>query len=450
MLMQHHLQRSHTVVRKRWLNFLVARFFNVSCSPVPANRLLMPNKFSLKRFVRSCSRRNRESGPSAPARSNELRDMTSDPAARPLSKHSQDHFTYSWPIRSFNELVNFYPNGGFVLSERFWSPRPPYNNDSTTKNKDYPYLWRIKLYPNGVNDAAKNHISLYLVAIQTPYEKQNNITFRDKMFRLEVFRLNPDPSSSSSSATPILIRNETFTMKFEFEGLDDFGRHRFCSFDNLFPGGDSSTDVDLLIRVKIFNNATPTVEEPVELIESEFPSFKQHLDDGRFSDIEFTFDCGSRIKAHRIILATRSSYFEKLLGDKWREGQMKTIPIKHMEYTTFRSILYYLYTGKLDEGLEFDVLKDVYSKADMLNLEKLEEIVADRIADMVDLDNWDEILMLAWEVGDTHLKEAALNYAVSKWTEIRDGENMKRVMGCGNMDWVEELMSAVFRNKFYS
>ncbi|CAG8500586.1 6558_t:CDS:2, partial [Ambispora leptoticha] len=344
-----------------------------------------------KRFVRSCSRRNRESGPLIPARSNELRDMTSDVTARQPSKHGQDPFTYSWPIRSFNEL----------------------------------------LYPNGVNDAAKTHISLYLVAIPTPYEKQNNITFRDKMFRLEVFRLNPDPSSSSSAATPILIRNETFTMKFEFDGLDDFGRHRFCSFDNLFPGGDSSTDVDLLIRVKIFNNATPAPEEPIVPIESEFPSFKQHLDDGRFSDVEFTFDCGLRIKAHRIILATRSSYFEKLLGDKWREGQMKTIPIKHMEYNTFRSILYYLYTGKLEDGLEFDVLKDVYSKADMLNLEKLEEIVADRIADMVDLDNWDEILMLAWEVGDTHLKEAALNYAVSKWTDIREGDNMKRVMGCG-------------------
>ncbi|CAG8443840.1 10282_t:CDS:2 [Ambispora gerdemannii] len=340
--------------------------------------------------------------------------MTSDVTARQPSKHGQDPFTYSWPIRSFNELVNFYPNGGFVLSERFWSPRPPlnsesnsHNNTSSTKNKDCPYLWRIKLYPNGVNDAAKTHISLYLVAIPTPFEKQNNITFRDKMFRLE-----------------------TFTMKFEFDGLDDFGRHRFCSFDNLFPGGDSSTDVDLLIRVKIFNNATPAPEEPVVPIESEFPSFKQHLDDGRFSDVEFTFDCGLRIKAHRIILATRSSYFEKLLGDKWREGQMKTIPIKHMEYNTFRSILYYLYTGKLEDGLEFGVLKDVYSKADMLNLEKLEEIVADRIADMVDLDNWDEILMLSWEVGDAHLKEAALNYAVSKWTEIREGDNMKRVMGC--------------------
>lgn len=114
---------------------------------------------------------------------------------------------------------------------------------------------------------------------------------------------------------------------------------------------------------------------------------------------------------------------------------MKTIPIKHMEYTTFRSILYYLYTGKLEDGLEFDVLKDVYSKADMLNLEKFEEMVADRIADMVDLDNWDEILILAWEVRDSRLKEAALNYAVTKWNDIRDGENMKRVMNCGILNF---------------
>ncbi|RIA96065.1 hypothetical protein C1645_426735 [Glomus cerebriforme] len=378
----------------------------------------MPNKFSLKRFIRSRSRLNRESG-SVLVRSNEIRDMTTDQATRQPSKHAQDHFTYSWTIRSFNELVTFYPNAGFVLSDRFWSPRPPLTTDfSPTKNKqaDHPYLWRIKLYPNGVNEAAK-----------------------------EVFRLTSDPNSTPfSSSTPTLIRNETFTMKFEFDGLDDFGRHRFCSFENLFPNSDTSAEIDLLVKVHVFNTTATddSTDESVEQIESEFPSFKQHLDDGKFSDIEFTFDCGSVIKAHRIILATRSSYFEKLLGDKWKEGQMKTIPIKHMEYTTFRSILYYLYTGELEVRLEFDVLKDVYSKADMLNLERFGEMVADRIADMVNSDNWDEILMLAWEVDDSRLKEAALDYAVTKWDEIRDSENMKRVMACGNMDWIEELMKA--------
>ncbi|CAG8802307.1 23915_t:CDS:1, partial [Gigaspora rosea] len=284
-------------------------------------------------------------------------------------------------------------------------------------------------------------------AIQTPYEKQSNITCREKTFKLEVFRLSSDPTTPSSSTISHLIREETFTMKFEFDGLDDFGRHRFCSFENLFPNSDTTAEIDLLVRVQIFNSSSSagSTDEPVEHVD-DFPSFKQHLDDGKFSDVEFTFDCGSNIKAHRVILATRSSYFEKLLGDKWKEGQMKTIPIKHMEYTTFRSILYYLYTGKLEEGLQFNVLKDVYSKADMLNLEKFGEMAADRIADMVNGDNWDEILMLAWEVGDARLKEAALNYAVTKWDYIRNGENMKRVMSCGNMDWIEELMRARYIN----
>ncbi|CAG8481745.1 9180_t:CDS:1 [Dentiscutata heterogama] len=409
----------------------------------------MPPLTIRKRFIRSRPRQHRESGSSVPVRSNDTRDMTTDQATRQPSKHALSHFTYSWTIRGFNDLVTFYPNTGFVLSDRFWSPRPPLTNDSSVKNKqnDQPFLWRIKLYPNGVNEAAKTHISLYLVAIQTPYEKLSNITCREKTFKLEVFRLSSDPTSPSSSTISHLIREETFTMKFEFDGLDDFGRHRFCSFENLFPNSDTTTEIDLLVRVQIFNSSSSagSTDEPVEHVD-EFPSFKQHLDDGKFSDVEFTFDCGSNIKAHRVILATRSTYFEKLLGDKWKEGQMKTIPIKHMEYTTFRSILYYLYTGKLEEGLQFNVLKDVYSKADMLNLEKFGEMAADRIADMVNGDNWDEILMLAWEVGDARLKEAALNYAVTKWDYIRNGENMKRVMSCGNMDWIEELMRARYIN----
>ena len=380
---------------------------------------------SSKRFARSLSRRTRESGLPAPVGDNDSRDMTSDQPRQTL-KNAQECFTYSWPIKNFNELVSFYPSSHFVLSERFWSPRLPSKN---------PYLWRAKLYPNGVNEQAKAYISLYLVAIQTPYEKSNNITCREKQFRLEVFRLYTD--TTTSIQTPVLIRNETFTMKFEFEGLDDFGRHRFCSFDTLFPNGDLNDDVDLLIRIKIFNDIPQECEVPIESDVFEFPTFAEHLNDSRYSDVEFTFDCGNRIKAHRIILATRSKYFEKLLGDKWRESQMKAIAIKQMEYTTFRSVLYYLYTGGLEEDLQFDVLKDVYSKADMLNLEKFGEMIADRIAEMVDLNNWNEVLTLAWEVGDSQLRAAALDFAVANWSDIRDSENMRKIMACGKFYYIE-------------
>src|SRR5213075_2259276 len=101
--------------------------------------------------------------------------------------------------------------------------------------------------------------------------------------------------------------------------------------------------------------------------------FERYFNNDAFYDVAFTFDNGIRtIKAHRIILSQRSEYFEKFLGVAWTgDGNMKVIPIKHISFQTFHMILYYLYTLKLQDGLEFDILKDIYSNADMMRLEQL-------------------------------------------------------------------------------
>ncbi|CAG8480507.1 2338_t:CDS:1, partial [Dentiscutata heterogama] len=168
----------------------------------------------------------------------------------------------------------------------------------------------------------------------------------------------------------------------------------------------------------------------------------KYFDDERFCDVEFSFPCGARIKAHRIILAAQSKYFESLLSGQWVEGRSKIIPIKEVEYEIFRCIMYYLYTGKLEENLELDCLKAAYMKADMLGLETLGKILANRIAEDVNSDNWDEILLLGWQMGDMCLKSAAMGFVVTRWEELKNTDNMQRVVACGNVEWIEELIAA--------
>src|SRR6266540_1979066 len=144
-----------------------------------------------------------------------------------------------------------------------------------------------------------------------------------------------------------------------------------------------------------------------------------------------------RIRAHRIILASQSKYFESLLSGQWVEGRNKIIPIKEIDYEIFRCVMYYLYTGKLEDDLELDTLKSAYMKADMLGLETFGKLLANRIAEDVNCDNWDEILLLGWQMGDTCLKSAAMGFATNKWDELKNTENMQRVFCCRNIDWIE-------------
>ncbi|CAG8473375.1 10593_t:CDS:1 [Cetraspora pellucida] len=152
------------------------------------------------------------------------------------------------------------------------------------------------------------------------------------------------------------------------------------------------------------------------------------------------------IKAHRIILVQRSEYFEKFLGGVWKEGSLKTIPIKHIPFDTFRTILYYLYTLKLDDNLDFSILKDVYINADMMRLEQLCQLVADKIIRTVDYDNWDQVLELGWKSNSFGskflLKNSAYDFIHSHWSDIKGTENMICLLRSASVDCIEELMEA--------
>ncbi|CAG8530820.1 2328_t:CDS:1, partial [Diversispora eburnea] len=305
-------------------------------------------------------------------------------------------FTFIWKINCFNELVSRHPNGTFFYSERFWSPRGNTgkciilniaNQRNVNNNNSIDYLWRLKLFPNGVDKKSAEFISLYLEAIQTQYERQNGIIGRHKKFRLALYRLGREQLNTIQEPNLIIDRHILET-NFEFNGVNaDYGFARIISLKDLYPNESylpNLPEMDLMVRAEIFDDLTTTTTTtmthgegsslmnviPEYYINSLLP-FERFFSENLFCDVEFLFDCGSNLKAHRVILAARSEYFERLLGGEWLEGHMKTITIKDMPYLAFRCIVYHLYTGKLEDGLNFDLLKDVYSKADMLNINEL-------------------------------------------------------------------------------
>src|SRR5438034_6574355 len=103
--------------------------------------------------------------------------------------------TFSWKVSSFQQYIQNSGAGGVFYSPRFTIPQL----QSTYTNANYensPYIsqWRLKVFPNG-NDVY-DHISVYLEALQTPYEKKHNIRVRPAKFKLflEMVDLNDCPN----------------------------------------------------------------------------------------------------------------------------------------------------------------------------------------------------------------------------------------------------------------
>ncbi|GET04233.1 hypothetical protein GLOIN_2v116729 [Rhizophagus clarus] len=210
----------------------------------------------------------------------------------PVQRHRQA-YTFSWTLRGFNELYRQMSHSNFTYSDRFHTPRgthdpsllcPPGWNDfslifpSQRSNlncfDDTAYNWRIRLYPNGSIKKLPTHISIYLEAIQTLFEKQHFITKRSIQFKIQVFRLVKSKSHQNNyncnsnnnnnnnnnitninsqldvwKETPILIYESKDLLKFDYEFQNSntlFGIPSIGTFSNLFPHVDPNLeDVDI-------------------------------------------------------------------------------------------------------------------------------------------------------------------------------------------------------------
>ncbi|XP_065209097.1 speckle-type POZ protein-like [Planococcus citri] len=160
----------------------------------------------------------------------------------------------------------------------------------------------------------------------------------------------------------------------------------------------------------------------------------------RFKDVTISVK-GKEYRAHKNILATRSTVFDKMLSIDMLESKKNHIDITDVDHEPFEEMLYYIYTGKvknLDESA-FELLP----VADKYDLNELRSMCEEVLLKEISTDNATRILILA----DTHraeeLKERALrfikeNYASCK--EFNDTEFWKN-LAAGNAKLLTEMMA---------
>ncbi|CAG8563974.1 7964_t:CDS:1 [Funneliformis caledonium] len=415
--------------------------------------------------------------------------------------------TFIWELGSFQEYVKTITHQNRIYSPKFWLPtcdisdRPSANpniikNNYTQSNNqpnftitndnilnasqatpnastsalsfspgDNPTshnFWQFRMYPNG-NVSHENYISLFLKAIQTPFEKLSNITSRRQQFLLEIGKLGPTTIISNYNIIHVptrkqIIKQQIFEYTFEFDKENiTCGFPKFCSLDLLFPSGDKSNEIDLFVQVTVLSDDSSRSDILLLLDEDtinnqqqqdecdieEIYDIEEYFKNESFADVEFLFDCGSTLKAHRIVLATRCSYFKVMLQGGFKEATLDVIPIRDINYEVYHIILFYIYTGKLknlNEVNSYELLRDSYKQSDLMGLITLSGMISKLIVKLVNDDNWHEILSLGWQFNDLLLRTKGLKYVKEHWEIIKYSDNLRQLLDDSSVDWIEELI----------
>lgn len=126
------------------------------------------------------------------------------------------------------------------------------------------------------------------------------------------------------------------------------------------------------------------------------------LSDERFCDVTLVANDGSKISAHKVVLAARSRVFEKMFYGPFCEaepGAEATLP--NCSGSGLRTLIRYVYDGKSDFYMEDEDVLDLLEIADMHSMPGLKAKCEKHLSEGIDVDN------------------AAFLYDVSVWYSAR-------------------------------
>lgn len=184
----------------------------------------------------------------------------------------------------------------------------------------------------------------------------------------------------------------------------------------------------LIITCKISINADNNDEivEPKRRLSVDLGAL---LESDKFGDV--VFKLGNRtIRAHRVILASRSSVFAAMFKTEMKEQTTNAVTIQDIQPEVFDELLRYIYTDKVDslDSMSFEL----YAAADKYDLQGLVSLCRTYLLRNLSADNVLETLVCADQRGDNDMKSRALNFL---------GENRSAALGVTKTAGWNQLLS---------
>eukprot|EP01018_Ginkgo_biloba_P019064 Gb_20271 [translate_table: standard] len=129
-----------------------------------------------------------------------------------------------------------------------------------------------------------------------------------------------------------------------------------------------------------------------------------------YTDVVLQVGDGSKIKAHRAVLISKSPVFKAMLENEMQESRSRTIKITDFSYEVLRSFVHYLYTAEAcpDEQMVYDLLV----LAEKYQVKHLKTVCEKFITSKVNSDNAIMSFAFAHQHNAKHLREAALSLII--------------------------------------
>lgn len=286
---------------------------------------------------------------------------------------------YTWLISNFALSTLWDDESFFLQSPDFWPP----GNES--------FKWFLQVYP------ARPAMSLYL-----ENKNKNTVTVNYKL----------------SLGSQKIQRIETFTRGNTYDGSRTF-ISRTAALGSCLPNGTLIINCEISTLTEIAVSSRTNVD-PYNSMKNQ--TLKNNLadelltllEDEKFSDITIVVG-ENEIRAHKNILAARSSVFASLLMDNDtvsnNDNSNYVIEITDVKPKIFRKLLQYIYTDKID-GIDGTIAKELLVAAIKYDVKRLEVICEDIVFNIMSIDNVIEILDIADQYYRPILKSQAMKFVV--------------------------------------
>jgi len=161
-----------------------------------------------------------------------------------------------------------------------------------------------------------------------------------------------------------------------------------------------------------------TNEEPINYKRNATEIYLERLfDTENLSDLNVVVDSGERIKVHKSILGARSPIFSAMLTSSMLEASLNEVQINGYSYEAVKSMLLYLYTGKLKTDNQH--IMELLYLAGLYRVNGLKLIIQIELEKCIDEDNLEAIWDAASENEAIELKEKCVEFCLKHQDDIR-------------------------------
>ncbi|XP_051161496.1 speckle-type POZ protein-like [Leptopilina boulardi] len=155
-------------------------------------------------------------------------------------------------------------------------------------------------------------------------------------------------------------------------------------------------------------------------------NFKPFLMSDYLSDVVFKIN-NKEFPAHKIMLASVSSVFEKMFSHQMKENITNVVEINDVDPIVFNELLRYIYTGKIENinNMAFGL----YELANYYDINKLQLICEQYLRNGLFVENVIYILELADRYNSVDLKNKCIKYIDGNFEKVKKTEpfrNLKR------------------------